>query len=98
MYRINEKLINEGKLQEGHCRVIGQGWKKTPAELKELAGFDIEEEIGAECWFKAVLTDERRNKVAASITYAEIYYTESYEEYKKFICMDVKKIADSYNV
>lgn len=96
MFRINEELVKAGKLNEGHVRITQRGWEMTSEEIKELAGFDVEEKIGTTSWEIAVLTDERRNKVVSTINYAEIYMTESYEEYEKYICKHIVDFANSY--
>lgn len=95
MFRVNEELVKAGALKEGHARV-NKGWGMTAEAIKGLVEFDVEEKIGTDLWNQAVLTDERRNKVVATINYAETFITESYEAYENFICNDIVRFANSY--
>lgn len=96
MYRINEMLVAEGKLKEGCTRDIKNAWKMSGEQLMEIAGFNIEEKIGSEKWEKAILTDERRNRIGSTIQFAETYKTDTEENYIDFICQDICKMVDSY--
>lgn len=96
MFRINEELVKAGELKEGHVRITKNAWKMTPQEIKELAGFDIEQRIGTQLWEQVVLTDERRNEAVCHINFAEMYYTESLDEYEQFICKKMIEMAKFY--